>query len=137
MPFCVRCSAQSDEGAAFCPKCGAPIAHPTAGPVALSPTPPADPRQVAAASQAAMGAAAAMQYQTYAQRMCPRCSHHMIVVFRQPKAGWILLLIGVLIVWIPLFGWIFGPILIISGFAVWIIQKGKARYQCPGCNYST
>jgi len=97
---------------------------------------PAGP-QVAAASQAAMGAAAAMQYQSYAQRMCPRCSHQMIVVFRQPRAGWLIVLIGVLVCLIPFFGWILGPLMIIVGIAVWIVQKGKARYQCPGCNYST
>jgi uncharacterized membrane protein len=61
----------------------------------------------------------------------------MIVVFRQPRLGWVLMIIGILIVWIPLFGWVFGPIFIISGFVIWLTQKGKARYQCPGCNYST
>jgi predicted RNA-binding Zn-ribbon protein involved in translation (DUF1610 family) len=92
---------------------------------------------VATASQAAMGAAAAMQYQNYAQRMCPSCAHQMIVVFRQPRAGWILVTIGILICLIPLLGWVLGPIIIIVGIVIWVTQKGKARYQCPSCNYST
>jgi DNA-directed RNA polymerase subunit RPC12/RpoP len=136
MPYCANCGTFRNENEVSCSKCGTPAALPA---IATTPVaaPPADPRQVAAASQAAMGAAAAMQYQTYAQRMCPNCSHHMIVVFRQPRLGWILLLIGLLIFWIPLFGWVFGPVLIIAGIVIWITQKGKARYQCPGCNYST
>jgi len=96
-----------------------------------------DPRQVAMASQAAMGAAAAMQYQNYAQRLCPRCSHQMIVVFRQPRAGWVTVTVGILICLIPILGWVMGPIIIIIGIVLWITQKGKARYQCAGCNYST
>ena len=136
MPFCESCGTERKEDELSCATCGAPTPNQVATPITVPPPLMADMKQVAAASQMAVGTAAAMQYQTYAQRSCPRCSHHMIVVFRQPIAGWISMTIGFLLLLIPILGWVLGPILIITGIVIWTTQKGKARYQCPGCNYS-
>jgi len=46
-------------------------------------------------------------------------------------------MLGFLIMLIPILGWIMGPILIAIGLVMYFVKKGKARYQCPNCNYST
>ena len=153
MPFCVACGTELQNNESSCQKCGQPATHPEASefpptpqlaappPPTTPPPPPIAPPAITpnqiAASQMAMGASATLQFQALANRVCPRCSHSMIVVFRRPWAGRIVSLIGLAMLIIPFFGWIFGPILIIIGIVMTIVQKGKARYQCPGCNYST
>jgi predicted RNA-binding Zn-ribbon protein involved in translation (DUF1610 family) len=142
MPFCPNCGAEKAEVGAFCTKCGTSLVVSTADPRTGQPPqqpPPVrlDREQVALASQAAVGAAATMQFQTYVQRACPACFHHMIVVFRRPWLGRIIALVGLLMLLIPVLGWITGPFVILTGIVLTIVQKGKARYQCPGCNYST
>jgi predicted RNA-binding Zn-ribbon protein involved in translation (DUF1610 family) len=95
-----------------------------------------DPRQVAMASQMAVGAQAAIGYQAAVQQQCPRCRHHMIVVFRQSRAYLIFVLIGLPLLIIPIIGWFIGGCLIMFGIVLRLVRKGTARYQCPNCNYS-
>ena len=145
MPFCVKCGTCLIEGRRDCPSCeNSPISEsqtalppPPPRPVAPPPRSVVDREQIAIASQIATGAAASMQFQTAVQRQCPQCAHHMIVVFRQPRIGWLLVIIGIVVTPIPLLGWVGGPLMIMVGIVLWITSKGKARYQCPNCNYST
>jgi len=141
MAFCTRCGSPLLEGNVTCTACGN-----TNSPVSIlgqaqaqlrSPHLSVDRDQIAIASQIATGAAASIQYQTAVQRQCPQCAHTMIVVFRRSRAPLIFFVIGFLILLIPFIGWIIGPCLIITGFILLLVRKGKARYQCPNCNYST
>ena len=141
LAYCMKCGSALNGESPDCAVCG------NTNPVAVETLPPpraesgphlaANKEQIAMASQIATGAAASMQYQSAVQRLCPRCPHQMIVVFRQSRIGWILVVIGIVMTPIPLLGWVGGPIMIIVGIVLWLTKKGKARYQCPNCNYST
>jgi DNA-directed RNA polymerase subunit M/transcription elongation factor TFIIS len=134
MAFCSNCGTPLNEGSGICSKCG----NSQTAPAQLTqPRLTIDREQIAVASQIATGAAASMQYQTAIQRQCPQCTHLMIVVFRRARSPWILFVFGVLITPIPLLGWVGGPCLIIVSLILLFTRKGKARYQCPNCNYAT
>lgn len=133
MAFCTKCGSVLNEGSTTCTACGTIQTVPQLTQPRLT----VDRQQIATASQIATGAAASMQFQTAIQRQCPQCTHQMIVVFRQRRAHLILIFGGMLITPIPIFGWIFGPISVFVGIVLWLARKGKARYQCPNCNYAT
>lgn len=137
MSFCPACgSAQGNDGA-FCPKCGSAIATSvTSTSLQRTAPPPLDPAQVQVASQLAMGTAAAVIHQRIVSNTCPRCGSGMAVVMRRSRFGLALFLFGLMIVWIPIFGWVFGTLMMVTGFYLRWGTKGRVHYQCPGCNYS-
>jgi predicted RNA-binding Zn-ribbon protein involved in translation (DUF1610 family) len=99
-------------------------------------SPNLDPSQVAMASQMAVGAQAAIGYQSAVQQQCPRCRHHMIIIYRQSRAYVIFILLGLPMLIVPIIGWFMGFVMISIGIVLRLARKGKVRYQCPNCNFS-
>lgn len=145
MPFCNSCGAPRDDGAAFCTKCGAP-ANPSSTPAPSTSISPSghvqavarqpDPAQVQVTAQMAMGAAALATHQRLATSTCPRCGSGMVAIYRRPIIPSLIVFFGVLIMFIPIIGWVFGPLMIIAGIVFYFVSRGRLRYQCPGCNYT-
>jgi predicted RNA-binding Zn-ribbon protein involved in translation (DUF1610 family) len=91
---------------------------------------------VAIASQMAVGAQVAIDYQTAVPQQCPQCRHRMIIIDRQSRAYLIFLLLGLPLLIIPIIGWFMGGVMIMIGIVLRLAGKGKVRYQCPNCNFS-
>src|ERR1700675_1364621 len=105
MATCTACGSTLLDGQRFCTTCGR-SAELVIQPSLPMPPQNMDPTQVAMANQMATGAVAAMRYQSAVQQQCPRCSHHMIIIYRQSRAYLIPLLLGIPLLIIPIIGWI-------------------------------
>ena len=137
MPYCNSCGTSQNDGAAFCTSCGSAIGVTASTAMAQAPgqlqqPPPLDPSHIAMASHFAVGAAAAALHQRIAANACPRCGTGMAVVIKRSKMGLVLVIVG--LVTTPAFG-IGLPIFIVGYIMRWG-GKGRAAYQCPGCNYA-
>jgi hypothetical protein len=135
MAKCTACGTTFVDGQRFCVACGK-SAELVIQPSLPMPPPNLDPIQVAMASQMAVGARAAVGYQTVVQQQCPRCSHHMIIIYRQSRAYLIPLVLGFPLLVIPIIGWFMAFCLFVFALFLRFGRKGKVRYQCPNCNYS-
>jgi hypothetical protein len=125
MVTCPSCGI-AQEGS-FCTKCGTPLCAQVTAPPAL-----ADPPPIYRPNQAAMGVAAEVHHRI-TSTTCPRCGAGMAVVIRRSGLGLALIVIGLLTT--PLF--CIGVPIFAVGFVMRFSGKGRAVYQCPGCNYTT
>jgi len=62
---------------------------------------------------------------------CPNCQSNKIKVVIRAWA--IVFWTGALISWIPIIGWLFGPLLMISSPFVYLMERGKRTVQCNEC----
>jgi transcription elongation factor Elf1 len=63
---------------------------------------------------------------------CPKCGSNKVKVNPFLKYT---LIAAVILIWIPLLGWIVGPMLLIIALAAWIIKKVKKiqTMKCKDC----
>lgn len=62
---------------------------------------------------------------------CPNCQSNKVKISIRLWA--ILFWTGALISWVPIIGWIFGPLLMIVAPFVYFTERGKRAVQCNEC----
>jgi uncharacterized membrane protein YvbJ len=119
MSFCSSCGSKLEDGVKFCSKCGTTVADSSA--------------PIISSSKFSGTAVQQVNAERIAASRCPRCGVGMAVVIKRSRFGLALVILGILLT--PAFG-IGIPIFVVGYLMRWG-GKGRACYQCPGCNYST